>query len=172
MQVAEEMEALFETKVSRLTDQMKRAQTSLDESRALADAREAELLSVIESTKRKIVEHCKDILSKSKSREDDLQVCWAAGVHCCNRLCYIAAPLQSYVEYVKREYENMIESQSTEHDLEVVSLRAQLVRVHDEVCQLKDQLKGERTQMARKLGAMKESMDNVSRKCCYARLLL
>ncbi len=89
MQVAEEMEALFETKVARLTDQMKHAQASLDESRALADAREAELLSVLESTKRKIVDHCKDILVKSKSREDDLQVCVCNSVCVCIVYCVV-----------------------------------------------------------------------------------
>jgi hypothetical protein len=74
MDVAGELETLYETKIAKLSDFSKSLQQQLDDARALASAREAELLAMNEATKRKIVDHCKDMLVKSTSRQTDLQV--------------------------------------------------------------------------------------------------
>jgi hypothetical protein len=74
MEVATELEALYEAKIAKLTEFSKDLQVKLDDTKALAAAREAELLGVNEATKRKIVEHCKDMLTKSTMRQTDLQV--------------------------------------------------------------------------------------------------
>jgi hypothetical protein len=86
MEVAGELESLYETKIARLSETVKSLQIKLDDAQVLSEVREAELIAVNEATKRKIVDHCKDMLSKSKAREDDLQV-RVRGATCCSVGC-------------------------------------------------------------------------------------
>ena len=148
LEVAAELESLYEAKIAKLTEFSKDLQVRLDDTKALAAAREAELLAVNEATKRKIVEHCKDMLSKSTMRQTDLQV---------------------YVEYVKKEYEEMLNVQDSYHDGEVAELKARVTKAGYDIAETHEQMKSMRAQMARSIAGLKESLEKVRRTACWSR---
>jgi hypothetical protein len=66
-----------------------------------------------------------------------------------------------YVEYVKKEYEDMLDVQDTFHDSEVVELKAKLAKAAYDQAQGQEQLASMRSQMSRTIAALKESLESV-----------
>lgn len=67
--------------------------------------------------------------------------------------------LKAYLDYVKKQYNEMLAQQDAEHDSEVLSLKEQQRQQEVRMDQMRTRLKGEQIQLQQAVGVLKEALE-------------